>query len=275
MDLHFLRMQREAKLSGNDIAMAEANAMRERELGMIRAADCTITHSTYEQELLGSAAPDAPVVVWPFMFAFHGTDVGFAARRDFVFLGGYRHSPNVDAVLFFVHEILPLIHRHEPSARFIIAGANPTPEVLALAGSHVIVTGEIDDLRTVFDTARVFACSLRIGAGTKGKVSTAMAYGLPVVSTSCGAEGMALIDGENVLLADGAENFAEACLRAYREPALWQTLSERGQALVREKHSLAMGERVLEAAIETALEHRLGLDQPAAPAIERVLRTGT
>jgi GT2 family glycosyltransferase/glycosyltransferase involved in cell wall biosynthesis len=275
MDLHFLRMQREAQLSGNDIAMAEANAMRERELGMIRAADCTITHSTYEQELLGSAAPDAPVVVWPFMFAFHGTDVGFAARRDFVFLGGYRHSPNVDAVLFFVHEILPLIHRHEPSARFIIAGANPTPEVLALAGSHVIVTGEIDDLRTVFDTARVFACSLRIGAGTKGKVSTAMAYGLPVVSTSCGAEGMALIDGENVLLADGAENFAEACLRAYREPALWQTLSERGQALVREKHSLAMGERVLEAAIETALEHRLGLDQPAAPAIERVLRTGT
>lgn len=264
MDLHFLRMEREAKMSGDLTALGAASDMKARELALIRKVDCTITHSTYEQALLAEAVPEAPVVVWPFMFEFHGTQTSFAERRDICFLGGYGHTPNVDAVIFFVREVLPLIHAHDPHVRFIIAGANPTPEVRALAGAHVIVTGQIEDLRDVFDRTRVFACSLRIGAGTKGKVSTAMSYGLPVVSTSCGAEGMDLIDGEDVLLADTATDFAAACLRAYTDPALWQHLSENGQALVQEKHSLAMGRRVLDGAIATALAHKLGLDQPAS-----------
>ena len=259
MDLHFLRMERQAALENDVVAMQAAAAMKTRELDLIGRVDCTITHSTYERALLAEAAPAAPVVVWPFMFEFHGTQAGFAERRDFCFLGGYRHEPNVDAVLFFAREVLPLIHLHEPEARFFVAGANPTPEVMALAGEHVIVTGQIEDLRHVFDRCRVFACSLRIGAGTKGKVSTAMSYGLPVVSTACGAEGMELVHGDDVLLADGAADFAAACLRAYRDPALWQRLSEHGQALVQEKHSLDMGRRVLDGAIETAFRHRLGL----------------
>ena len=256
MDLHFLRMERQARQEGDPEGLARAAEMKTRELAMIGRVDCTITHSTYERDLLAAELPGAPVVVWPFMFEFHGTQVGFDRRRDFVFLGGYRHLPNVDAVQYFANEVLPLIRSLEPEARFIIAGANPGPEVMALASDHVIVTGLVDDLRDVFDTARVFACSLRIGAGTKGKVSTAMAYGLPVVSTTCGAEGMDLIDGEEVLLADAPEDFAAACLRAYRNPELWQRLSEAGMRLVQEKHSLAMGRRVLDAAIELAWSRR-------------------
>jgi glycosyltransferase involved in cell wall biosynthesis len=233
--------------------------MKDHELNLISRVDCTITHSTYERDLLHEALPDAPVVVWPFMFEFHGTSVGFAERRDFVFLGGYRHAPNVDAVEFFARDVLPLIRAELPDARFIIAGANPSPEVLALAGPNVVVTGGIDDLRTVFDTTRVFACSLRIGAGTKGKVSTAMAYGLPVVSTNCGAEGMDLIDGEEVLLADSARDFAAACVRVYRDATLWNVMSQAGMRLVQEKHSLAMGRRVLGEAIEAGWRHRLGV----------------
>ena len=261
MDLHFLRMQRQAELDNDAAALTEAATMKTRELALIGKVDCTITHSTFEQNLLREAAPAAPVVVWPFMFEFHGTSKSFADRRDICFLGGYRHAPNIDAVLFFARDVLPLIREKEPEARFIIAGANPTPEVTALACDHIIVTGQIDDLRDIFDTSRVFACSLRIGAGTKGKVSTAMSYGLPVVSTSCGAEGMDLQDGDNMLLADTAADFAEACLRLYRDPTLWQRLSTQGQALVRDHHSLAMGRSVLDKAIETALRHRLELDQ--------------
>jgi GT2 family glycosyltransferase len=259
MDLHFLRMERQALLDNDAAALTEAAVLKTRELALIGKVDCTITHSTFEQKLLHEAAPLAPVVVWPFMFEFHGTTKSFAERRDICFLGGYRHAPNVDAVLFFAREVLPLIRHEEPAARFIIAGANPTPEVAALACDHIIVTGQIEDLRDVFDTSRVFACSLRIGAGTKGKVSTAMSYGLPVVSTTCGAEGMELQDGNNVLLADTAADFAAACLRLYRDPTLWQRLSDHGQALVRDHHSLAMGRRVLDGAIETALRHRLEL----------------
>ena len=259
MDLHYLRMERQAVLARDAESLAAAASMKARELALIARVDCTITHSTHERDLLAQAVPNAPVVVWPFMFEFQGTKAGFAERRDFCFLGGYGHAPNVDAVTFFVRDVLPLIHLDEPDARFIIAGANPTPAVLALAGPYVEVTGQIDDLRKVFDRARVFACSLRIGAGTKGKVSTAMAYGIPVVSTSCGAEGMELAEGSEYLLADDAASFAAACLRAYRDPELWQSLSANGQDLVRRKHSLAMGERVLEAAIETAFRHHLRL----------------
>lgn len=259
MDLHFLRLEREAALSGDAAAAAAAARMKARELALIRRVDCTITHSTFERDLLAREVPEAPVIVWPFMFEFFGTDTGFDARRDFVFLGGYRHPPNVDAARFFAEDVLPLIRAEEPDARFIIAGANPGPEVQALAGSHVVVTGMIDDLRTVFDAARVFVCPVRVGAGTKGKISTAMSYGLPVVSTTCGAEGMELAEGRDVLVADDPAALAAACLRVYRDPALWRRLSDGGQALVREKHSPEMGRRVLTEAIELAWQHRLGV----------------
>ena len=266
MDLHFLRLERAAALSGRAEDDAAAAHMKARELALIRRVDCTITHSTHERDLLARAAPDAPAVVWPFMFAFHGTAAGFFPRRDFVFLGGYRHPPNVDAARFFAEQVLPLIRAEEPDARFIVAGANPGPEVQALAGPHVIVTGMVEDLRAVFDAARVFVCPVRFGAGTKGKISTAMAYGLPVVSTTCGAEGMEMQEGREVLIADDPAALAAACLRVYRDPALWQIMSDAGQTLVREKHSLDMGRRVLAEAIEAAWRHKLGLDAADPPA---------
>jgi GT2 family glycosyltransferase/glycosyltransferase involved in cell wall biosynthesis len=257
MDLHFLRMERQADLDGTDASRLAAARMKSRELDLIARVDCTITHSTFERDLLAREVPDAPVVVWPFMFEFFGTGVGFAPRRDIVFLGGYRHPPNSDAVAFFAREVMPLILAEAPDIRFIIAGANPGPEVRALASAHVVVTGAVDDLRDVFDATRVFVCPLRVGAGTKGKISTAMSYGLPVVSTLCGAEGMELIDGAEVLLADTPAALAAACLRLYRDEALWRRLSEAGQTLVREKHSLEMGSRMLAAAIEAGWRHRL------------------
>lgn len=261
MDLHFLRLEREAALDGSAAAHEAAARMKARELALIRRADCTITHSTFERDLLAREAPEAPVIVWPFMFEFAGTDKGFAKRRDFVFLGGYRHLPNVDAAQFFAREVLPLICAQEPDTRFIIAGSNPGPEVQALAGEHVVVTGMIDDLRDVFDAARVFVCPLRFGAGTKGKISTAMSYGLPVVSTTCGAEGMDLEEGREVLVADDPASLAAACLRVYRDARLWKRMSEAGQRLVREKHSPAMGRRVLAEAIEVAWRHKLGVPE--------------
>jgi glycosyltransferase involved in cell wall biosynthesis len=259
MDLHFLRLERQAELDGTEESRVAAARTKARELDLIRGVDCTITHSTFERDLLAREVPEAPVVVWPFMFEFFGTEIGFEDRRDIVFLGGYKHKPNIDAVVFFAREVLPLIRAVAPDVRFVIAGANPGPELRALESDHVVVTGMIDDLRDVFDRTRVFVCPLRFGAGTKGKVSTAMSYGLPVVSTTCGAEGMELVDGEDVLIADEPKTLAAACLRVYRDPALWARMSEAGQRLVREKHSLEMGREKLAEAIEAALRHRLGV----------------
>jgi O-antigen biosynthesis protein len=259
-DLHFLRMQRLAQLEESEEGLAEAEAMKGRELALIRNSDCTITHSIVEAEILAEEAPGSAVAVWPLMFDYFGTEIGFQARRDVVFLGGYKHSPNIDAVLFFVREILPLLKREEPSLRFIVAGANPTREILNLASDDVVVTGLVEDLRDVFDQARVFVCPLRVGAGAKGKVMSALSYGIPVVSTSIGIEGAGLEEGRHVLVADDPAAFAQETMRVYRDAGLWKRLSQDGQALIRDEFSTAMGVRVFGAAIDKAFRHKLGLD---------------
>jgi GT2 family glycosyltransferase len=258
-DLHYLRHQRQAQLEGDPAALQAAEALKTLELDMVRDCDCTITHSTVEAEILAQELPEVPVTVWPLMSEVIGTKVPFAERRDICFLGGYRHSPNVDAVFFFVQEVLPLIHAKRPEIRFIIAGANPTAELLQLASDRITVTGMVEDLADVFDTTRVFACPLRAGAGAKGKVMAALSYGLPVVSTTIGVEGAGLEPDRHVVVADEPQELAEALLRVYDDPILWQALSEAGQELVRDEFSLAMGTRQLSEAIEKGYRKRLGL----------------
>jgi O-antigen biosynthesis protein len=258
-DLHYLRMERTAQLSGDDEMQYAASVMKERELSLVRQVDCTISHSSAELDILAREAPRCPAVLWPLMFEFFGTQKTFAERRDLCFLGGYRHAPNVDAVVYFVKEIFPIIKSQEPGIHFIIAGAHPPEEVRALAGDGVVVTGMIDDLRDLFDPCRVFVCPLRIGAGVKGKVASALSYGIPVVSTELGVEGTELKHGKQVLLAESPLAFAEAVLRLYRDPGLWGSLSLAGQDLVRETLSLEMGKVALARCVEIALTHKLGL----------------
>jgi GT2 family glycosyltransferase/glycosyltransferase involved in cell wall biosynthesis len=258
-DLHFLRMRREAELTGEALMAEEADQMEQRELALVRETDCTITHSHFEAEVLARLVPEAPVLVWPLMFAHQGTQADFASRRDVVFLGGYRHHPNVDAVEHFVADIFPLLRSAQPDLRFIVAGANPTPAVRALAGEAVEVTGLVEDLRDVLDRARVFVCPLRVGAGVKGKVMSALAYGIPIVSTAVGVEGTELVPEEHFLLASGPEDFARQILRLYHDPDLWERLSLAGQALIRETYSPEGGAPYLAQAIEAAWHHKLGV----------------
>ena len=264
-DLFHLRLARQAELDGDPSLFEQAQKTKQRELALARRAHGTITHSLYEAQLLAHLAPEAQVTVWPLMIDFFGTAVGFAPRRDICFLGGYRHPPNVDAVQYFVSQIWPLVSPHLPGARFIIAGAHPTPDVLALAGPDIIVTGMIDDLRDLFDTARAFVIPLRVGAGVKGKLASAMSYGAPVISTSIGIEGTDLEPEEQVLLGDTPAAFAAQILRVYRDESLWHRLSEAGQAAMRERFSPNTGAAALSRAIDLATYRRLGVDYPAQP----------
>jgi len=258
-DLHFLRMRRQAAISRDAALADQAEDMRIRELEAVRATDCTITHSVTEAELLAEMAPGAAVVTWPLMSKCYGTTKDFSSRSDVLFLGGYRHPPNVDAVKYFVAAILPKLRSKEPHLRFIAAGANPTDAVASLACAHVEVTGQIADLQTVMDRARVFVCPLRVGAGVKGKIFTALAYGIPVVSTSVGIEGSGLLPDEHVLVADDATTFVKQTLRLYRDPILWQRLSTAGLAIVQRDYSPERGAGFLATAIDAAWQHKLGV----------------
>jgi len=230
VDLHFLRMSREAELQSDNAKQKAADEMKQRELAAIRAADATIVHSTAELEILCPLLPEAKLHVFPLIMDVKRSSNNFAERRDIVFVGGYQHTPNVDAVQYFVTEIMPLLRKQLPKVRFYAVGSKPPAAIQELAAEDVIVTGFVKNLTPLLDRMRVSVAPLRYGAGIKGKIGTAMAVGLPVIATSLAAEGMSLTDGENVLVADGAEALAGAIARIYQDEAVWNRISENGVA---------------------------------------------
>jgi O-antigen biosynthesis protein len=255
-DLHFLRMEREANLSKNAKYLEESKATKKRELALIERADCTIVHSPIEADILMEALPSAPVVVFPVVMDYVGTEVGFDPRKDIMFLGGYAHGPNVDAVKYFIKSIWPLLILKLPKdAQFLIVGSKPPQEIKDLANDRIIVTGMVEDLQPWFDRSRVFAASIRFGAGVKGKITTAMSYGLPVVATQCAAEGMYLVEGESVIIADEPIEFANAILDLYFNKAKWESMQEASKVFIEEKNSYEMGMKVVTDLIAKAKQH--------------------
>jgi GT2 family glycosyltransferase/2-polyprenyl-3-methyl-5-hydroxy-6-metoxy-1,4-benzoquinol methylase len=228
VDLHFLRMRREAELQNDVEKMQNAEEMRKTELDAIRAADATIVHSTVELELLRQELPTDKIRVFPLIIDTPGTTIGFSDRRNIVFIGGYQHQPNVDAVQFFVAEVMPLLRRILPGVCFFAVGSNPPDELLKLASEDVRITGFVEDLNSLLGKMRVSVAPLRYGAGIKGKIGTALAVGLPVVATSIAAEGMSLIDGEHLLIANKVEEFAASVARLHTDETLWHRLHKNG-----------------------------------------------
>ena len=228
VDLHFLRMSREAELQSDKAKQKVADKMKQRELAAIRAVDVSIVHSTAELEILRSLLLDAKLHVFPLIMDIKGTSKTFVERRDIVFIGGYQHTPNVDAVKYFVKEIMPLLRKQLPGVRFFVVGSKPSAEIRELVSDDVIVTGFVEDLTTLLDKMRISVAPLRYGAGIKGKIGTAMAVGLPVVATTIAAEGMSLNNGENILVADGAMQFANEIVSLYEDETLWKRISHNG-----------------------------------------------
>jgi glycosyltransferase involved in cell wall biosynthesis len=161
----------------------------------------------------------------------------WAERRDLMFIGGFWHQPNEDAVCYFVDEILPLVRREQPDVIFHIIGSNMSNRVHALASAAVRTHGYVEDPTPYFTGCRVFVAPLRYGAGMKGKIGHSMSHGLPVVTTSIGAEGIGLVDGETALIADDPASFASAVVRLYADETLWTGLAERSWAFVAEHFS--------------------------------------
>ncbi len=233
VDLHYLRERREAELAGDATLLRMAARTRRHELDVVARADATLVVSDAERRLLAQDAPGATVEVVSNLHRVAGPGQPFAQRRDLVFVGGFQHPPNTDAVLWFVRDILPRIHAALPDLRFHCIGGHPPREVAALASvPGVVVHGHVPDIDPYMDGCRVAVAPLRYGAGVKGKVNLSMAHGQPVVATPCAVEGMHLADGEDVLVAGDADAFADAVLRLYGDEALWRRLAAGGLANV-------------------------------------------
>ncbi|WP_395747308.1 glycosyltransferase family 4 protein [Prosthecobacter sp.] len=161
------------------------------------------------------------------------------------FLGSMDWMPNIDACLYFVREILPRVRAELPEARFLIIGRNPPASIrqLACADDRVEVTGTVEDVQPCVHRCHAIAIPLVAGGGTRIKIYEAMAMGVPVVSTTIGAEGLEVSHGEDILLADEPQAFAAALVALARDSALREKLAAHARRAVESRHSWAAATR--------------------------------
>jgi O-antigen biosynthesis protein len=246
IDLHYLRERRGAELAGDRALLRNAERTRTRELDVIARSDATLVVSEVERDLLATDAPGARVEVLSNLHRIAGPGRTFADRRDLVFVGGFRHPPNVDAVRWFVTDVFPRIRARLPDVRFHCIGSHVPDAIRALGNvPGVIVHGHLPDIDPYMDGARIALAPLRYGAGVKGKVNMSMAHGQPVVATASAVEGMHLRDGEDVLVAEDAAAFADAVVRLHEDEALWTRLRDAGLRNVERHFSLESGRDVV------------------------------
>lgn len=146
-----------------------------------------------------------------------------------LFLGSMNYGPNVEAVLRFARESLPRIHAQRPEVLLEVVGGDPPPEIRALAGPRIVVTGRVETVQPYLERASLLVVPLGIGGGTRLKIVEALALGTPVLSTSIGAQGLGLVHGRHLVLADGDEAFARATLELLADPQEAARLGRRGQ----------------------------------------------
>jgi GT2 family glycosyltransferase/glycosyltransferase involved in cell wall biosynthesis len=228
VDLHFLRTDREAHITSDPGVRQSAREKEQLEYDLIDQADETWVVSSVEQQLLREARPDKAIEIVSNIVEVPGSNTPFGLRRDFLFIGGFQHTPNIDAVIFFLEKIYPLVRERLRDAKFYIIGDKAPPEVVALATENIVVTGLQRDVRPFFESVKLSIAPLRYGAGVKGKINQSIASGVPVVATSLAVEGMELTDHEDVLVADEPEDFARALIELYESEELWNHLSENG-----------------------------------------------
>jgi len=169
------------------------------------------------------------------------------AMPSLMFIGNMGYPPCVDAALYFCKEIFPLIRRKIPTAEFWIVGRSPRPEVLELDGDGVHVTGQVEGVIPYYQQSTICVVPLRAGGGTRLKILEAMALGRPVVSTTIGCEGLEVVDGQNILIADTPEQFTEKVMRLFNDKELYRSISTNGRRLVETSYGWdKISERLME-----------------------------
>ena len=200
--------------------------------------------SEREREQLHQIVPRARIAVIE-----NGVDTSFfssfeaptQARFRLVYVGSMNYQANIEAVTLFVRNVWPLVRREFPDWRLTVVGSNPTPAVLALSGeTNVDVTGTVPDVRPFYREALAAVVPLYTGGGTRLKILEAMAAGVPVVSSSLGAEGLAVSPGENILIADKDEDWLPHLSVLSSQDAVWRRLAANGRNLVISRYDWAL-----------------------------------
>lgn len=228
---------------------AVADYIGRYELDMYHDMDHVIVLTSEERHRLLKRAPGLRISVVP-----HGVDTAFFAPpeheqrgENIVFVGYYPNESNRDAVLWFVRAVWPRLKKKHPHLKFYVVGRNPTPAIRELGrrDERIIVTGAVDDIRPYLNISRVFICPIRMGSGFRAKLLEAMAAGVPVVSTSLGAEGICSWSGDAMFLADTPSQMLRNISLLLEDEELRRSMAASARELVTSRFSKEYGVSVL------------------------------
>lgn len=240
-DFHFLRLKREAELEKSRKLLCEAYYYKKMELVILRRADMSYYLSNVEIDAIKEIDPSIKVKKAPiFMFdEFLENNRDSKKNKDIIFVGGFAHTPNVDALKWFVEKVFPSIQEKLPDITLHVIGSNPSDEVKALDGNGVDIVGFVSDeeLKEYYETCKLEVVPLRYGAGIKGKVIEGMYNGVPLITTDIGAEGIEGIE-DIVSIENEADKFADEVVRLYNDNDRLDKMSRAESEYIKQNYNL-------------------------------------
>jgi glycosyltransferase involved in cell wall biosynthesis len=252
VDLHFVRELRAAELSNNPSDRQQAVARKHQELATYRKADALIAISDDERQVLLNELPNADAHVVPNIHEIDEIPVPFAQRSGLLFVGNFFHPPNGEGLWWFMQKVLPIIRESLPAVPVDIIGQNPPRQIVEQRSSLIRVHGWVPSIEQHLYSARLSIAPLLHGAGMKGKVGQAFASGLPVVTTTIGAEGFHVTDREHAMVTDDPAAFAAAVVDAYTDESLWRSLQANARKLIVDDFTPAAVRSLLREVVEPA-----------------------
>lgn len=235
VDFHYLRFKREFELKGDPKMMETANKYLELELDNCEKADRIIVISDSEKESLKEYYKNgnkAIAIGNIHQYIDNAAPVRFEDRKDLLFIGGFDHTPNVDAVNYLYEEIMPLLWKSLPEISITIIGSNPPPSILELNSEKFKIVGYVKDVSPYFLNSRIFVAPLRYGAGIKGKIGQSLEYGLPLVTTNIGAEGFDFGDNKNLIVGNTTQEIVNNIVKIYQNEEIWNEISLASQKVI-------------------------------------------
>jgi O-antigen biosynthesis protein len=246
-DVHHARLLGEYELTGSLTARRDAETARRVEHSLWREADVVYYPSSSETAMVRATVPGVQALTMPlYFFDQEPPDTGLSGRKDILFVAGFAHPPNVAAAIWLVSAIMPAVRAAHPGVHLWLVGSNPAHEIQRLAADDVTVTGYVSDERLLqfYASARVAVVPLRVGAGMKGKVIEALHYGVPLVTTPTGAQGLDGLD-DAVTVSNDEAVIADQINALLRDDGLWQERSRKQREYVAGRFSVQAMEQVL------------------------------
>lgn len=245
-DLQYLRMARQAITTDNNPLKRYSDIVMSQEHHLVETSDYTLVVSDTEKQILHKVLPQKNIIVVPLTSSKVGHIPSWETRHGLLFVGGFRHYPNVDGLQYFLRDVWPIIRQNAPTLNLQVIGS-PTPHFKEISTDGVQFLGYVESMEPFLDSTRISIAPLRFGAGLKGKVLESLSYGVPVVGTSIAAEGFDPPEESGILITDTPTDMALSIIQLHNDRAYWTEKSEQCRQFVLKYFSHTINDDFLQA----------------------------